>query len=430
MVGGRAAELSPKTDQFMLGAVLHFVMTGRAPYGGKTVEAVLAQAYRCEPQEYDRATSAELVAVVRRAMARDPEERFESVSEFRRALDDFLSHESSRALEQRARGRLQSIEEMICKEEVNLTEGAVFRKLGEARFGFRAALDAWEGNREAREGLQKLLELGVQWGLSEGAPETAQIFLNELPDERPDLRQRVEQVNQWFADRQVEGLFFEQSPNAQAVVGADGRIEYANRRLGQLFGYTIAELIDKPVEELLPQRFRQSHASLRRGFIQDASERPMGEDLDLVGLAADGSEFPVDIQLSPVRSEGEPMVIASVTRLEEEPGSSLPVLSSRTVLRQFPMPLLVEGRGEIWYINKAAVEALGYESRNDLLGRPLEEVIASEALDDVDELMQGRVQTAEGEWKPATIRVDPIEHNVDDGTRYSARLMTIEFEGE
>ena len=101
------------------------------------------------------------------------------------------------------------------------------------------------------------------------------------------------------------------------LVGAQGRINLVNRRTEELFGYEPGELIDREVELLVPDRFRAGHLAYRAGYVADPRTREMGAGLELYGRRRDGSEFPVEISLSPMRAEGDEMVIAIVRDVSE-----------------------------------------------------------------------------------------------------------------
>ena len=106
---------------------------------------------------------------------------------------------------------------------------------------------------------------------------------------------------------QAQALFkelFLASPDAIVVSGADGRISAANPGVERLFGYCEQELLGNPVEILLPEKLRREHPEHRAQFVGAPSVRPMGTGLDLYGRRKDGTEFPVDIMLSPVESGG------------------------------------------------------------------------------------------------------------------------------
>lgn len=114
----------------------------------------------------------------------------------------------------------------------------------------------------------------------------------------------------------------EASPTALVLADQFGRIEMVNGRTERMFGYNRSVLNGKPLELLLPERFRRGHVDLRNGFFADMSPRMMGEGQELFGLRKDGTEFPLEIGLSPIDSNGEPMVLAGIidvtTRRERE----------------------------------------------------------------------------------------------------------------
>ena len=106
----------------------------------------------------------------------------------------------------------------------------------------------------------------------------------------------------------------ESAPDAMMTVAADGRILLVNSQTEALFGYDRQELLGRPVEMLLPERLRELHVLHRRDFHAEPRRRPMGLGLDLVARRKDGSEFPTEISLSPLRTEDEGITVIVVVR--------------------------------------------------------------------------------------------------------------------
>jgi PAS domain S-box-containing protein len=172
---------------------------------------------------------------------------------------------------------------------------------------------------------------------------------------------------------------FDSSPNAVLVVDARGRITRANPQVERLFGYSIAELLGNSVEILIPERFRQTHPAHRSQFHAQPRMRPMGAGLELYGLRKDGTEFPVDIMLSPVdTSEGSAVltVIRDITeskkaeetlRLSEERFRSLFEFSPDAII-------VTDEQGKIAETNGQVEKFFGY-GRGELVGQSVETLI-------------------------------------------------------
>jgi PAS domain S-box-containing protein len=104
----------------------------------------------------------------------------------------------------------------------------------------------------------------------------------------------------------------ELAPDATVVVDSRGTVVYANAQMERTFGYAPSELAGELVETLLPPRFRGSHAEYRARFVARPKSRPMGEGLTLYGQHKSGREFPIEISLSPVQSQGGLLVVAAI----------------------------------------------------------------------------------------------------------------------
>jgi PAS domain S-box-containing protein len=104
----------------------------------------------------------------------------------------------------------------------------------------------------------------------------------------------------------------ELAPDAMVIVDAAGKIQLANDATEKLFGYPRETLIGAPVEILIPERHQGRHPSHRAGFFHAPRARSMGEGLQLYGRRQDGSEFPVEISLSPLETEEGPLATAAI----------------------------------------------------------------------------------------------------------------------
>ncbi|KWR91586.1 PAS domain-containing sensor histidine kinase [Cupriavidus sp. IDO] len=104
----------------------------------------------------------------------------------------------------------------------------------------------------------------------------------------------------------------EAAPNAMVMVDRAGRIVLVNAQTEKLFGYERDELIGKSIEALVPARFRAAHPGYRSAFYGDLKSRPMGIGRELYALRKDGSEFPVELGLNPVRTPEEVFVLSAI----------------------------------------------------------------------------------------------------------------------
>jgi PAS domain S-box-containing protein len=164
----------------------------------------------------------------------------------------------------------------------------------------------------------------------------------------------------------------EAAPNAMVMVDRTGRIDMVNAETERVFGYQRAELLGQPVEMLVPMRFRANHPGLRTTFFADPKSRPMGAGRDLYGLRKDGSEFPVEIGLSPIEIEHGIMVLAAIVDISERKR-----LEERfhQVVEAAPNAMVMINRGgQIEMVNTEAERVFGY-GREELLGQSVEVLV-------------------------------------------------------
>jgi PAS domain S-box-containing protein len=127
---------------------------------------------------------------------------------------------------------------------------------------------------------------------------------------RPMVR-RIEESQRRFR------TLLESAPDAMVIIDASGTIMMVNRRTEELFGYSRDEITGQPIEQLMPQRFRERHPGHVRSFFTNPSARPMGSGLELFGINKAGMEFPIEISLSPIETEDGVLVASSLRDITE-----------------------------------------------------------------------------------------------------------------
>jgi PAS domain S-box-containing protein len=163
-------------------------------------------------------------------------------------------------------------------------------------------IGSWEGEliHTRRDGRQIIIS--SRWALrtdSEGQPVS-------ILESNRDITLRKKE------EEKFRNLF-ESAPDAFVIANGGGRIHLVNKQTEKLFGYSRQELIGQPVEVLLPERFHTRHLADRSRYAASPHPRPMGAGLELLGRRKDGSEFPVEVSLSPLQT-GEGNLISSAIR--------------------------------------------------------------------------------------------------------------------
>src|SRR5664279_3499751 len=112
-------------------------------------------------------------------------------------------------------------------------------------------------------------------------------------------------------------MLFEAAPNGAMAVDAAGCIIQLNAQIERMFGYSREELLGRPVEVLVPVRFRQGHVGLRKKFAAAPQMRLMGTNRDLFGMRKDGSEFAVEVGLNSMATSLGNVVVATIVDITE-----------------------------------------------------------------------------------------------------------------
>jgi PAS domain S-box-containing protein len=152
------------------------------------------------------------------------------------------------------------------------------------------------------------------------------------------LRERLAELEAAVADHQqaeaTARAILEFASEGIIVIDAGGRITLVNTAAQRMFGYSRSELLGQPLEVLLPERARASHARHRAAYFAQPRVRPMGIGLDLAGRRRDGAEFPIEISLSHVESASGSVAMAFITDITERKRVEVQLERQREMLHQ------------------------------------------------------------------------------------------------
>ncbi len=166
------------------------------------------------------------------------------------------------------------------------------------------------------------------------------------------------------SERKFRALL-ESAPDAMVIVDWHGHITLVNAQAEKLFGWQRAEIVGQNISELIPEEFRGAHREHLRNYLPTASPRAMGANLDLQGRRKDGSVFPVEISLGPLRTDAGLLVSAAIRDVTERKRAEIALREAeerfRTAFEEAPVGMaLARLDGRLLQVNRAMCEITGY----------------------------------------------------------------------
>jgi tRNA A-37 threonylcarbamoyl transferase component Bud32 len=219
MISGTLDGLDERTDVYLLGGLLHTILTGLARHRGEDVFAVMYLAFQSQPATYDASVPTELAELCNRTCHRDPRQRPQTARAFREALADFLRHRSSIQLAHEAASREETLAQVIdglgpmgdplLDEKTNVSlaaevAGLVYNLFGECRFGYQQALRTWPQNGLAEAGLESVLGRMARYEIHHGELRAASLLVGDMRHPPADLLRELENLAQRLKQHEAQ----------------------------------------------------------------------------------------------------------------------------------------------------------------------------------------------------------------------------------
>ena len=269
----------------------------------------------------------------------------------------------------------------------------------------------WEGELVHRRRDGTIVTVSSRWALrtDAGGHPTAILESNR------DITQRKKEESKFRN-------LLEAAPDAMVIVNSAGEIQLVNTQTEKLFGYGRVEILQQPVELLVPERFQTAHKAHRNHYVESLRSRAMGEGQELYGRRKDGGEFPIEISLSPIDTSEGILISAAIRDVTERKTNEekLREVEGRFTLfvsgPQDYAVLMLDREGHMVSWNAGAEKIKGYRSE-EVLGQHFSKFYPPEDVEQGKPAYELKAAAEQGRYEDEGWRLRK------DGSRFWANVV-------
>lgn len=378
--------IDERTDVYGLAAILYEILTGNPPFLGKSIVAVLENVIHDRPKPPSDCIDGvprELEQICLRGLSKKRDDRQQSAKELADEIQTWIADRAERKRTEQERERFFDLSLdllTILDSEGGLTqtnaswESVLGWSLDELQGKPVWSLIDPEDHQRAKKNHERILsgesltEVEYRCLCKDGSHRWVLWNATLIPGESSiylvgrDITER-KRAEQTFQD------LLESAPDAMIVINESRSIVLVNKQLERLFGYSREELLGNPIEMVVPKQFRADHPQKVNGFIAESRVRPLTAGLDLQGERKDGTLFPAEVSLSPVKTEQGLLISCAVRDISERKKEQHKI---EAFLESAPDAMIVvNDQRRIVLVNGQTEKIFGY-TRDELIGELIE----------------------------------------------------------